>query len=478
MSTTALALDGVTKRFGAVVALDEATMHVAPGTVHALLGENGAGKTTLMRIAFGMLRPQAGCVMVGGHVVDLASPADAIAHGVAMVHQHFTIVPTMTVADHIALGGHGRYDRRAARERMLAVGRDTGLVLDPDGRAESLPVSALQRLEIVKALATGARVLILDEPTAVLVPSEADDLLRTLRRFADGGGSAIIITHKLREALACADSVTVLRLGRTVLEAPVAAIAERELIEAMLGRAPNAVIRREERNLSSDAPIVIDARDIHVSDEGSVERVRGVTLAVRAGEIIGLAAVEGSGQHELLRALAGIAAPSHGSVERRGDVGFVPEDRHRDALVLDFSLTENVALRGAGSRRGRVAWRDMTRATRELMSQHDVRASGPDVPARSLSGGNQQKLIVARELAGRPAALVVENPTRGLDIAATAAVHSRLLEARDAGAAIVFYSSDLDEVLALADRVVVMHAGELRSAGKNREAIGAAMLGA
>ncbi|MDQ6830318.1 MAG: ATP-binding cassette domain-containing protein, partial [Gemmatimonadota bacterium] len=268
-------------------------MHVAPASVHALLGENGAGKTTLMRIAFGMLRPQSGVITITGSVRDLASPADAIAHGIAMVHQHFTIVPSMTVADHVALGGHGRYDARTARERVLAVGRDTGLVLDPDARAESLPVGALQRLEIIKAFATGARVLILDEPTAVLAPSETDDLLRTLRRFADGGGSVIIITHKLREALTGADSVTVLRRGRTVLEGAIASTTERDLAEAMLGQAPSVAPRSVKSQARAGASIVIDAQNVHIRDAHGVERVRGATLALHAGEIVGLAAVEG-----------------------------------------------------------------------------------------------------------------------------------------------------------------------------------------
>jgi simple sugar transport system ATP-binding protein len=506
----ALELVGIAKRFGAAVALDGATLAVRAGTVHALLGENGAGKTTLMRVAFGMVRPDAGVVRVDGRERHFASPADAIAAGLGMVHQHFALVPAMTVAENVALGGRGRFAARAAAERVREVSRRAGLVLDPDARVDTLSVGAQQRLEIVKALARDARVLILDEPTAVLAPAESAELLAWARDFAAGGGSVVLITHKLREVLAAADEVTVLRRGSTVATVRAADASESALAAAMLGTAvadaPGGPPRAQHRAVAADtrnrtvAPIMdpprpsapaavrLAAHAITVADDRGVVRLRDATCEVRGGEIVGVAGVEGGGQRELLRALAGRAEPRAGRVERPSRVGFVPEDRHRDALLLDFSLVENVALRDAGRRRGVVDWRRLARTTAELLARHDVRAPGPDAPAAALSGGNQQKLVLARELSsdlrapgdvssGAPAALVVENPTRGLDIRASAAVHDRLREARDAGTAVVVYSSDLDEVLALADRVLACYAGRLREVPREREAVGRAILG-
>lgn len=471
----ALALDHIARRFGRTDALVDASLHVRPGSVHALLGENGAGKTTLMRIAFGMLRPDAGSLRIAGDAVTLRGPADALARGIGMVHQHFTSVPAMTVAENVALGAHGRYDAARAREVVRALGARTGLTLDPDARANDLPVGAQQRLEIVKALARGARVLILDEPTAVLAPPEAAELLATLRRFADAGGSVVLITHKLPEALAAADEITVLRDGRTVLHGRADALDEGALARAMLGGSEAAAPARD---AGAPGEAVIAARDLRLRDDRGVVRVRDATVEARAGEVLGIAGVEGAGQHELLRAFAGRLAPDGGSLRLPERIGFVPEDRHRDALVLDFTLAENVALHGAGRRRGRIAWRDVERHTAALIERFAIRAPGPRARARALSGGNQQKLVLARELDGAPEALVVENPTRGLDIAATAALHAELLAARDRGAAVVLYSSDLDEVLALADRLVVMFAGSAREVPVDREAAGRAMLGA
>ena len=495
----ALALDGIVKRFGAALALDGASLTVRPGSLHAVLGENGAGKTTLMRVAFGMLQPDAGTVRVAGTVPRLASPADAIAAGIGMVHQHFTIVPAMTVAENVALGGHGRYDARAAAARVRQVGEQAGLALDPASRAGELGVAGQQRLEIVKALARDARLLILDEPAAVLAPAEARELLGWLRRFVDGGGTAVLITHKLRDALTFADEVTVLRRGRTVGSAPAAATDEATLtaqllgpsasgggtadaavLEAAIGAAAEPVGPRARPALGSP---VVTARDLHYTDAGGVTRVRSASLEVRAGELVGVAGVEGSGQRELLRLLAGRLNATSGTIDRPERVAFVPEDRHRDALLLDGSLVENLALRGAGARRGLVPWSALADRTTALLERFDVRTGGPgaDVEARTLSGGNQQKFIVARELAGddggAPVLVVAENPTRGLDVRASAAVHARLREARSTGAGVVVYSSDLDEVLALADRVLVVYDGRVRAIRSDRDAVGRAMLG-
>ncbi|AHG88712.1 ABC transporter related protein [Gemmatirosa kalamazoonensis] len=474
---TALELRGVTKRFGTATALDGASLVVRAGTLHAVLGENGAGKTTLMRVAFGMLRPDAGEILVEGTPRRLTSPADAIAAGVGMVHQHFTIVPAMTVAENVALGGRGRYDAAAAAARVRAVAERTGLALDPAAVAGSLGVAAQQRLEIVKALARDARTLILDEPTAVLTPAESRELLGWLRTFVDDGHTVVLVTHRLRDALAFADDVTVLRRGRTAGALGTADATEARLAELVLGEPPPPPAPR---GAAAPGAVVARAVGLRVVDARGVERVRGATLEVRAGEILGLAAVEGAGQHELLRALAGRTAASAGTLERPERAGFIPEDRHRDALLLDASLTENVALHGAGARRGLVPWRALGRRTADLLARFDVRAPGPRASARSLSGGNQQKLVVARELAADatpPPLLVAENPTRGLDVRATAAVHERLRAARDAGAAVVVHSTDLDEVLALADRVVAMYGGRVTDVPADREAVGRAMLG-
>jgi simple sugar transport system ATP-binding protein len=488
-STAALELLGVSKRFGEVLALDGASLAVRAGSVHAVLGENGAGKSTLMRVAFGLVRADGGTVRVHGADRDVRSPADAIAAGIGMVHQHFAIVPAMTVAENVALGGTGRFDPARAESVVARIGAETGLALDPRAIAGTLSVGAQQRLEIVKALARDARLLILDEPTAVLAPGEIAELLRWVRAFADSGRTAVLITHKLREVLAVADDVTVLRRGRTVAAFRASGTSEAALADAMLGGVPprlhdvDADVAAHHQRASSaiiapSASAVLRADAVTVTDERGVERVRAATLDVAAGEIVGIAAVEGSGQRELLRALAGRLPVRAGRVVVPPDVGFVPEDRHQDALVLDFPLTENVLLRRAGRLRGLIAWSTERQRTSALLTNHDVRADGPTAIARTLSGGNQQKLVLARELEGAPAALVVENPTRGLDLVAAAAVHRRLRAARDAGCAILLYSSDLDEVLALADRVVVVYAGTVRETPRDREAVGRAMLGA
>ncbi len=472
----ALALTGIRKRFGALEALRDAHVRVRRSSVHALLGENGAGKTTLMRVAYGLLAPDDGTVEVQGRAQRLASPADAIAVGIGMVQQHFALVGAMTVAENVALGGHGRFDRRTAAARVREIGARTGLVLDPEARVDTLPVGAQQKLEIVKALARDAQVLILDEPTAVLTPDEARELLAWLRTFAAAGGAAVLITHRLQDALAMADDITVLRRGETVLTAAAAALDAPTLVGAMLGEAlePAAAAAPP----SPGAP-VLALEGVDVVDAHGVVRLQGATCTMAAGEIVGIAAVEGAGQHELLRVLAGRLAPTRGTVHRPDAVGFVPEDRHRDALLLDGTLTENVALRGAGTARGLLPWAAERRRTDTLLARFDVRAAGPDATARSLSGGNQQKLVLARELDPSPAALVVENPTRGLDIRASAAVLARLRAARDAGLAVVVHSGDLDEVLAVADRLLVVHAGRVREVPMHdREAIGRAMLGA
>ena len=472
-----LALEHIAKAFGGTAALTDASLALRAGTVHALLGENGAGKTTLMRIAYGMLRPDTGVVRVDGRPHRFASPADAIAAGVGMVHQHFTLLPDMTVAENVALGGEGRYDPAAAAARVQAVSADGGLALDPHAPVSALSPSVQQRVEIVKALAREARVLILDEPTAVLAPGEADDLLRRLRAFADSGRSVILITHKLREALGVADDITVLRRGATTYSASRAASTETSLIEAMLGAATRpTVVKRSERGAGA---VVIRARDLVVTDERGAERVKQTSFEIAAGEIVGVAGIEGSGHRELLRALAGRRQPTRArSLQLPPTIGFVPDDRHREAIIPEMSLTENFALRNANTRRGRIRWAEMASRTRAVIERFDIRASGPEASIRTLSGGNQQRFVLARELDGPPDVVVVENPTRGLDVRASSDILARLAEARDRGVAVIMYSADLDEVLSLADRVLVLFAGMVRELPPDRELVGRAMLGA
>ena len=500
-----LSLDGIAHTFGRVRALDGASLQVRAGSVHALLGENGAGKTTLMRVVFGLLRAQQGVMRWRGAPITMRSPSDALAHGIGMVHQQFTLVPSMTVAENIALGGHGGFDPLHAADRVRDVAARAGLVLDPNARVEDLPVGAQQRCEIVKALARDVTLLILDEPTAVLAPAEAAELLRWIRAYADAGNAVVLITHKLRDALAVADDITVLHRGRTVLTTPARDTDQARVADAMLGGAtvrtadvltgndtgsdtgsdtgntPEAASRVVPRDPVATArptarPTVLALDAVSVRDATGVERVRSATLQVRAGEIVGIGAVEGAGQYELLRVLAGRLSPTSGRRVIPESVGFVPEDRHRDALLLDAPLFENTALQGAGIRRGVMDWNDFRARTSALLQRFDVRASGPEAAARTLSGGNQQKLVLGRELEAAREALVVENPSRGLDFVATDAVHQALRAARDAGMAVVVYSSDLDEVVLLADRVFAMHDGTVIESVKHRDALGRAML--
>jgi ABC-type uncharacterized transport system ATPase subunit len=482
-ASAAVALVDIVKRFGTVAALERASLIVRSGTVHALLGENGAGKTTLMRIAFGMLRPDAGRVAVHGRPVTWHSPADAITSGIGMVHQHFTLVPAMTAAENVDLGAGGtggwRFDRRAAEDRVRALGRSSGLIVDPAARVAELSIAAQQRVEILKALSRGARILILDEPTAVLAPQETDELLRWLRTHADRGGTAILITHKLREALAVADDVTVLRRGRTVLTAQRSEVEELSLTRALVGDEPEPVIAELDASTPSISPdqVTVAVLDgVVAMDDDRRERIRA-TFAVHSGEILGIAGIEGAGQHALLRVIAGRLRPQSGRLTGQVTVGFIPEDRQRDGLILDFSLAENVALNGAGERRGRVSWSAFHKRTATLVRDYHIRTSSVTSAVRTLSGGNQQRLVVARELDGQPALVVAENPTRGLDVRATAEVHDRLRAARDAGSAVVLYSSDLDEVLALSTRVLAIHAGTAREVALEKETVGRAMLG-
>ncbi len=475
----ALSLRGITKRFGNTVALDGADFDVRAGTLHALLGENGAGKTTLMRLAFGMLRADTGTLSVSGAVRQWSSSADAIAAGIGMVHQHFLLVGAMTVAENVSLGERGwlrSFDPRTAAARVRRIGAETGLMLDPEARVADLAVGAQQRLEIVKALARDARILILDEPTAVLTPTESQELYAWLRAFVARGRTVVLITHKVREALAIADDVTVLRRGRTILTGRAGNLNEHAVIDALVGAAE---ITDEQQPASNVDPVatVMSLENVSVADARGVPRLRNVSLDVRAGEIVGVAGVEGAGQHELLQLLAGRRAPDSGRVRAPEKIGFVPEDRLRDALIPEMTLVENLALKDAGVARGTTAWGAYAARAITTIRAHDVRASGAQAHAGSLSGGNQQKFVLGRELEGAPDALVVENPTRGLDIRAAAHILAELRSARAAGIAVVVYSSDLDEVLSIADRMVVCFDGRVTEVAVESGAIARALVG-
>ena len=467
-----LVLSGISKRFGALVALDSVDLHVRPRTVHALLGENGAGKSTLMRVAFGTMSPDAGTIRVAGRQRDSAKGPRA---GVGMVHQHLSLVPTLTAAENLVLGGSGRLDLGTAASRLRALGESSGLRVDPDALVEDMGLAERQRLEILKALGREPALLIMDEPTAMLAPAEARELLGWIRRFADDGGSAVLVTHKLREALEVADDITVLRRGRVAWSGPAGGKSERDLADAIFPE-PRVPPPPAANTVTTGA--VLRARGLRLERHGGARAIDDASFEVCAGEIVGIAAVEGSGQHELLRALAGLLQPSGGDLHRPRGAAYIPADRTREALVLPMSLTENVALRDLASRKGRVPWRQLHQRTESLIREFSIAAPGPAASAGALSGGNQQRLVVARELAEAPPLVVADNPTRGLDLQATAFVLDQLRAAAERGAAVVVHSGDLDELLAISSRVLVVHGGRVSPAPLDREAIGRAMLGA
>jgi len=471
----ALELRGIHKRFDTVVALDDVELVVRPGGVHALLGENGAGKSTLMRIAYGLVRADAGSVWINGHP-QRASVRDSMRAGAGMVHQHLSLVPALTAAENVALGGRGRLRPESAMAILSQAAERFGLAVPANARVRDLSVVEQQRLEILKALVRGARVLILDEPTAVLAPSDARALLQWAREFAAGGGAIVIVTHKLPEALSIADDITVLRRGRLVFSGPRGGVSEQELARAIFPedtRAPTTVAVG-----AGTGDVVVRASKVVINDERGAPAIRGASFEVRSGEIVGIAAVEGSGHRALLRALAGLRPVVSGTLQRPDEIALIPSDRAREGLIPEFSLTENVALHGAGDRRGILPWPELEERTAALVERFAIVAQGVRAPAGSLSGGNQQRLVIARELETPKRLVVADNPTHGLDLRATAFVQDQLRAAAAAGAAVVVHSSDLDDVLALATRVLVVFHGEVREAGLDPEAIGRAMLGA
>lgn len=473
-SALALEMTGIGKRFGAVRALDRVHFAVAQGSVHALLGENGAGKSTLMRIAYGLVAPDTGVIHRFGASAPSGSVRAAVRSGVGMVHQQLSLVPALTAAENVALGAAGRYSPAAVSETMRKVAEASGLRVAPDALVRDLSIVEQQRLEIVKALARGARLLVLDEPTTGLAPAEIDDLLQWIRGFANGGGSVVLVTHRLREALAVADDVTVLRRGVVADSGPARTRTAESLARAIF---PDAV---ETAAAATPSPgeVVAELRSATVRDNGGLTRIKAATLQLRRGEILGVAAVEGSGHRELLALLAGTIGPSEGIVTIPRRIALIPSNRLRDAMVADFTLAENFALRGAGARRGRVHWGEMAEGARRVIERFTVVADSPQAPARTLSGGNQQRFVVGRELADAVDLVVADDPGRGLDFRASQFVRAQLRAAAAAGAAVLFHATDLDEVLSLAARVVVVFHGTVRECPPDRDLVGRAMLGA
>jgi general nucleoside transport system ATP-binding protein len=481
----AVRLHGITKRFPGVLANDRTDFEAAEGEVHALLGENGAGKTTLSNILTGLYRPDEGTVEVYGRQVDFHSPRDALDAGIGMVHQHFRLVAPFTVAENVALGDHRGEGRtflvhpRGIERHVTELGRRYGIAVNPRARIWQLSIGEQQRVEILKALYREARILILDEPTAVLTPQEAESLFVTLRAMAAEGRTVIFISHKLHEVKAVADRVTVLRAGRTMATVPAAEATPRSLAALMVGREIELAARPEDEARRPADDVVLALDGLRADGDRGGEALCGVTLEVRAGEIVAIAGVAGNGQRELAETITGIRSSTAGTVAvagrklRGGDpreaigagVGFVPEDRLATGVAPSLSLAENLVLksyRGSTASMGPfLRLRRIGENARRLLDEYGVRAAGPGVPARQLSGGNLQKVVLAREFSADPRVLVAASPTRGLDVAAIEGVHGYLRRAAAGGVGVLLISEDLDEILALADRVAVMYEGAI-----------------
>jgi simple sugar transport system ATP-binding protein len=472
---------GITKRYPGVVANDRVDLEVRPGEIHALLGENGAGKSTLMNILYGLAAPDEGEILLDGQAVEIHGPSDAIARGISMVHQHFMLVPVFSVAENILLGEETManplfLDRDEARKRIVELGRRFGFEIDPDVKVGSLSVGWQQRVEILKALYREARILVLDEPTAVLTPQETQEIFAVLRRLADEGHSVIFISHKLYEVLEIADRITVIRRGRVVGTRLPNDTDEDDLAELMVGREVQLIVDRGE---SHPADVALRVEDLVVRDDRGHEAVKGASFEVRAGEILGIAGVAGNGQDELVEAITGLRRVTRGRVLLEGrdltnagtrataqaGLGYVPGDRHRFGLVLSFPLADNLVLTSYFRRpfaRGIVRDDEQVRSwAKRLIGEYDVRTPSATVAAGTLSGGNQQKLVVGREFSRDLTALVLDQPTRGLDVGSIEFIHRQVIGKRDAGAAIVLVSAELDEVLEISDRIAVMFRGEL-----------------
>jgi len=476
-----LEMRGITKRYPGVVANDGINLVVRAGEIHALLGENGAGKTTLMNVLYGLAVPDAGEILLDGEPVTIRSPHDAIGRGISMVHQHFMLVPVLSVAENILLGEEPIkrkifLDRSGARERIRELGSRFGWEIDPDRKVGQLSVGWQQRVEILKALYRNAKVLILDEPTAVLTPQETREIFDVLRRLRDEGYAIVFISHKLYEVLEVADRITVIRRGKVVGERAPAETNEDDLAELMVGREVQLTV---DRGTSHPGDPILTVDGLHAKDDRGREVVHGVSFTIRAGEILGIAGVAGNGQDELVEALTGLRKPTSGSVRlaetdvtgtgprrlHQAGIGFVPGDRQRFGLVLSFPLSDNLILNdyyhapyARGPARDEAA---ILRDAEDLVARYDIRTPSATVPASTLSGGNQQKVIVAREFEGDLKLLVLDQPTRGLDVGSIEFIHKQAIARRDAGIGILLVSAELDEILELSDRIAVMYRGAI-----------------
>lgn len=490
----------ITKVFGGFVANDKINLHLRKGEIHALLGENGAGKSTLMNMLAGLLEPTSGEIAVNGQVVNLDSPSKAASLGIGMVHQHFMLVEAFTVAENIILGSeltkNGVLDIAGASKEIKALSERYGLAVDPSAKVADISVGAQQRVEILKTLYRGADILIFDEPTAVLTPSEIDELMAIMKNLVKEGKSIILITHKLDEIRAVSDRVTVIRRGKSIETVEIAGATNADLAEMMVGR---SVSFKTEKQASKPKEVVLSIKDLVVNENRGVPAVKNLSLDVRAGEIVGIAGIDGNGQSELIQAITGLRKVESGSIDLKGDsivglhprqitelsIGHVPEDRHRDGLILEMMISENIALqtyyKEPHSKNGILNYSNITSYAKKLMEEFDVRAASELVPAAALSGGNQQKAIIAREIDRDPDLLIVSQPTRGLDVGAIEYIHKRLIEERDNGKAVLVVSFELDEILNVSDRIAVIHDGKIQGIVSpettNKQELGVLMAG-
>ncbi|AQP42176.1 simple sugar transport system ATP-binding protein [Streptococcus gallolyticus] len=491
----------ITKKFGDFVANDHINLEVKKGEIHALLGENGAGKSTLMNMLAGLLQPTSGEILVKGEVAHLDSPSKSTKMGIGMVHQHFMLVEAFTVAENIILGNEvtkkgGILNLKKATEEIKELSERYGLAVDPSAKISDITVGAQQRVEILKTLYRGADIIIFDEPTAVLTPSEIAELLDIMRNLVKEGKSIILITHKLDEIRAVADRVTVIRHGKSIQTVPVADSTSEELAEMMVGR---AVSFKTEKIPANPKDVVLSVKDLVVNENRGVPAVKELSLDVRAGEIVGIAGIDGNGQSELVEAITGLRKVESGNVIIKGvdmtnerprkitelGVGHVPEDRHRDGMVLDMTIAENIALqtyyKEPFSKHGFMNYNKLNEHARELMAEFDVRAASELVAGGALSGGNQQKAVIAREIDRNPDLLIVNQPTRGLDVGAIEYIRKRLVAERDKGKAVLVISFELDEILDVSDRIAVIHDGKIQgildAAQTNKQELGILMAG-
>jgi simple sugar transport system ATP-binding protein len=476
----AVEMRGITKRFGALVANDHIDLAVTRGSIHALVGENGAGKSTLMNLLYGLYVPDEGEIFINGRQVVLHGPGDAIKLGIGMVHQHFMLIPPLTVAENIVLGAEPPnpviFPRAEAIKRVTELSNLFGLRVDPTARVGDLPVGLQQRVEILKTLYRGAEILILDEPTAVLTPQETDELFLVLRDLVDKGKTILFISHKLREVMAVADQISVLRRGRKIATLEKSRTSREEIARLMIGR---EVLPQVDRGVSHPGAPVLEVQNLTCDSDRGLSALKGVSFTVRAGEVLGIAGVEGNGQSELADVLTGLRSATGGTVTLAGrsavhttphhlrELGLaaIPEDRHARGLVLDYSVADNLILgeqtQPAVSGGHILNPRRILARARRLIAGFDIRGAAPITPARSLSGGNQQKVVLAREIDARPKLLIAAQPTRGLDIGAIQFVHEQIIAERDRGAGILLISAELDEILALSDRIAVLYEGHI-----------------